>query len=136
MNAILFDRIREQLDAPSPDSKDVVPWAEAAGRCRAAGLVAVMTAEALLEAAHKAADELDEWDGYASSVLGGMSPGGVVRHKAHKAAEVDVDTCPACQRRTEEPTAERASTVMDVPDEPLPPGADPVFGLTDNEVPL
>lgn len=50
----------------------------------------------VLRAAHTAADELDEWDGEASSSLGGCSPGGVVRHAVHEAAGLEVDTCPAC----------------------------------------
>ncbi|MGZ4574768.1 MAG: hypothetical protein ACXVXY_07195 [Mycobacteriaceae bacterium] len=53
----------------------------------------------LSEAAHIAADELDEWDGEASSGLGGCSPGGVVRHAIHTATGTDVDDCASCQRR-------------------------------------
>lgn len=54
--------------------------------------------DALLNAAHDAADELDEWDGHPSVTLGGSSPGGVVRHAAHEARGVSIDECPACDR--------------------------------------
>lgn len=49
-------------------------------------------------AAHEAADRLDAWDGFPSSALGGMSPGGVVRDAVHEAARVDPDSCPSCER--------------------------------------
>ena len=52
----------------------------------------------VLDAAHDAADELDEWDGYASPALGGCSPGGVVRHAVHRAHGVSIDECPSCAR--------------------------------------
>lgn len=53
----------------------------------------------VLYAAHRAADELDEWDGNPSPVLGGASPGGVVRHEVHKAFDGDPfgHECPVCK---------------------------------------
>lgn len=33
----------------------------------------------------EAADELDEWDGDASAALGGVSPGGLIRHALERA---------------------------------------------------
>lgn len=53
----------------------------------------------LLEAGHRAADELDGWDGDAVPQLDGMSPGGLVRVMLHEAAGVDIDGCPSCQER-------------------------------------
>lgn len=50
----------------------------------------------VLAAAHRAADELDEWGGHPSTSLGGCSPGGVVRHAVHEALGVGIDDCPAC----------------------------------------
>ena len=53
----------------------------------------------MLEAAHRAADELDAWDGDAVPQLDGMSPGGIVRIMLHEAAGVTIDECPSCQER-------------------------------------
>ena len=67
-----------------------------------AGLMMKASATAtaqLLEAAHNAADELDDWYRGTSSGLGGCSPGGIVRHAVHEAIAVSIDECPACQRR-------------------------------------
>ncbi len=97
-----FEQLHEHLVAPIADVEDRLgAWAEAAGRRLAAGLIALQRAEDLLEAAHRAADELDDWDGDPSSALGGLGPGGVVRYAAHLAADVEIDTCPACRRRQE-----------------------------------
>jgi hypothetical protein len=51
----------------------------------------------VLLAAHLAADELDDWYGGASTRLGGVSPGGVVRHWANGAYGASIDSCPACR---------------------------------------
>jgi hypothetical protein len=56
----------------------------------------------LLEAAHRAADELDDWDPHPSTVLGGASPGGAVRFEIHKAIGDSPfgEDCPVCRRGT------------------------------------
>ena len=61
----------------------------------------------LQQAMHKAADELDDWDPHPSTILGGASPGGVVRFHLHKAAGYHPSglsktdhgrDCPFCRR--------------------------------------
>lgn len=57
---------------------------------------ATATALSMLRAAHVVADELDKWDPHPSPVLGGVSPGGVVRYTMHEAYGVTIYTCPVC----------------------------------------
>lgn len=80
-----------------------------------------MDADAILEAAHVAADELDAWDGEASSSLGGCSPGGVVRQAAHEAAVVSIDECPACSRRVKEWRGDNPTDLRPMRFKPAPP---------------
>lgn len=90
------DHLRAEVDAETKRADRLVWWKDQGFALRDAERV---KRDALLAAAHDAADELDDWDGHPSSGLGGCSPGGVVRYAAHEALAVSIDECPECCAR-------------------------------------
>ena len=58
--------------------------------------------DAILRAAHAAADQLDAWDSGAVPGLDGLSPGGIVRAHAHEAACIGKAPCPICGWKDDE----------------------------------